>query len=165
MVVVLLAVAPEHGLGVGERRKVMLREILSPHAGVEGLDRRVVGRFPGPAEVERDAVRVGPLIEPARAELRPVVWIVVGSPRVLATRVRICATSRPLKCPATSNATHSRMYASTGVKTRMRCPVANPSLMKSIVQRSFGRVAAGGACRRTALRRRFGRFRRNTKPS
>src|SRR5262249_31865278 len=73
MVVVLLAVAPEHGLGVGERRKVMLREALSSYAGIEGLDRRVVGRFPRPAEVERDAVRVRPLIERPRGELRAVV--------------------------------------------------------------------------------------------
>src|SRR5262245_45158538 len=103
MVVVLVAVVPEHGLGVGERRKVMLRETLSPHAGVEGLDRRVVGRLPGPAEVERDAVGIRPLVEGARGELRPVVAL---NRRWEPARARDAgqdrATSWPLKCPAAS---------------------------------------------------------------
>jgi hypothetical protein len=32
-------------------------------------------------------------------------WIVAGSPRVLPTRIRVCATSRSLKCPAASSVT------------------------------------------------------------
>src|SRR5262245_58902845 len=51
----------------------MLRETLTPDAGVEGLDRCVVGWLPGAAEIELHAVRPRPVIEGARRELRPVV--------------------------------------------------------------------------------------------
>jgi hypothetical protein len=44
-------------------------QALGAEASVEGFDKGVVGRLAGPAEVERDAVGVGPQIEIARDEL------------------------------------------------------------------------------------------------
>jgi hypothetical protein len=49
------------------------RSALISEATSEGFDERVVGGLAGPAEVERDAVDVGPQIEIARNRFRSLV--------------------------------------------------------------------------------------------
>lgn len=47
-------------------------EAFGPDAAVEGLGKRIVRRFSGPAEVEHDAVSLGPQVEILREELGPI---------------------------------------------------------------------------------------------
>ena len=49
----------------------MPAEALEPNGGVEAFYVGVVGRLAGAAEVQRDAVRIGPEIELLRGELAP----------------------------------------------------------------------------------------------
>src|SRR5262245_11994687 len=53
----------------------MLREALTPYAGVEGFDHRVVGRLSRAAEAEPHLVRPGPVLDHARRELRAVIAV------------------------------------------------------------------------------------------
>ena len=52
-------------LGIVKRKKPVGVETLVAQPSVEGFDQRIVGRLAGPAEVERDLVQIGPLVERA----------------------------------------------------------------------------------------------------
>jgi hypothetical protein len=101
--------------------KVVLRETLSSHARVEGLDRRVVGRFPRPAEFERDSVHLRPLIERARGELRPVVALDRGwQPACVKAQGSVQHGLPALSCP-------QRRAPARGFRTSSRLNRPNPS--------------------------------------
>ena len=75
----------------------MTREALTPQAAVERLADRVVDRFARPAEVERDAVFVGPAIEHLRDKLGPIIYPDgLGAPRDDAIRAIVATTCSPL---------------------------------------------------------------------
>ena len=75
----MLIVVPSPGIDLGlrvlDRCEPVHVETLLPKPTIERFDRRVVGRFAAPTEVERDAVRVGPQIHRRTDELRAVVAI------------------------------------------------------------------------------------------
>lgn len=56
-------------LGVRKGQEPVSVEAFGPEAAVEGLDERVVGRFAGPREVQRDTALLGPQIQITRHEL------------------------------------------------------------------------------------------------
>jgi len=56
-------------LGVRKGQEPVSVEAFGPEAAVEGLDERVVGRFAGPREVQRDAALVGPQVKITRHKL------------------------------------------------------------------------------------------------
>jgi hypothetical protein len=61
---------------------------------VEGFDERIIGRFSGAAEVQCDAVRVGPQVQVTRDELRSLIDTDRAGIAVLAqTRSRAFTTS------------------------------------------------------------------------
>src|SRR5690606_14721204 len=63
------------------------------------------------------------------------------------------ATRAPDSEKSTSAARHSRVKSSTRVRIRKRRPFAKASVMKSIDQRSFGRLGGGGTLRSEAATR------------
>lgn len=72
----LVVVSPlglDLGSGVLQRQEPVRVQALVPQAAVERLHESVVGRLTRPAEVERDAVLIGPAVERLRDELRPIV--------------------------------------------------------------------------------------------
>lgn len=56
---------------VGKRQEPVLVQALGPEPSVEDLDEGVVGGLAGPREVQSDALGIGPEIQVARDEFRP----------------------------------------------------------------------------------------------
>jgi len=87
----------------------MQRETLAPQRAVERLDEGIVDRLVRPAELERDVMPVGPVVQHLRGEFgamvdRDALWEPALVPAAVSTR----ATSQPEKAAAPTSATHSR---------------------------------------------------------
>jgi hypothetical protein len=102
---------------------------LGPNATVERFAKRIIRRFPGPGEVDLNAIVIGPLVE----HLAGVV-AAIGLPRSLASRSRTSTTWKALKFVLGTIASDSRVWQSTTVKSRNGPPSNNASDMKFIAQ-------------------------------
>lgn len=71
--VVLATPGGEPGPVIAQGQEPRRIEILLSETGVERLDESVVRGRGGPGEVQSHAVQIGPLVEQAPGELRPVV--------------------------------------------------------------------------------------------
>ena len=61
--VIVLAPSFDLAPGVVKRKEPVGVQAFVPQTSVERFDERVVGWFPRPAEVERDLMEIGPLVE------------------------------------------------------------------------------------------------------
>src|SRR5258705_13069195 len=73
MVVVVVPPRFERLLQVLQVQEPMQRETLASQGAVEGVDERIVHRLAGLAELERDMMPAGPVVQELRGELGPIV--------------------------------------------------------------------------------------------
>src|ERR1700720_2776030 len=121
MVVVVVPPRFERLLQVLQVQETMQRETLASQGAVEGFDERIVHRLAGSAELERDMMPVGPVVQQLRGELGAIVD--GDAPRRRsrrARRPRLTTWRRP-RAPRTRARTHPGPSGSAPRARRPRC--------------------------------------------
>jgi hypothetical protein len=161
----VLAPSFDLALGVVKGKEPIGIQTLVAEPSVERFNQGIVGSFSRTAEVERDLMQVGPLVERTRHELRAIVDA-NGFGRAALSHDSVHHPDHLLAGDALSY--FYRQTLPTEVVhhcARMRRPSNSTSETKSIDQLSFIAPAAGRFWRCAAITWRRGRFSRMLSPS
>lgn len=142
---------------IRKRQEPVGVQTLGPEAADEGLDEGIVGRLAGLAEVQGDAMGIGPQVQVSGYELGPLIdtdRLRIAQP----TASPVQGLDHVFRAVGEPWINHRREAAkvSTTVRIRILLPVANWSWTKSMAQVSFGRVASQRSYRSLAFNRRLG---------